>query len=276
LDRPSPAVTRVLWLGDPRALPVGAWSIEPGLAYAITPEGLPDSSQVFTPAGPGPAAIVADAIRLTLSGGTVHLGRLLAPAGVHDVVVVEGLAPSTVGTQPASVNAPPPSALQTDLLQQNDLQVVPGVSNVQVYQVNENMPVTGERTAPLPAVAQWSNPGAADVVGWQPVLRDLSQGEPATGAVTAGTLYAGYAPAGSFAVTAAGHSVARRPAFGWAAQYAVPAGRISLSLSQFPYVPLAVLLEVLAWVALLLRLVGRRRRGRADDAVGTTAVVEGP
>jgi hypothetical protein len=200
-----------------------------------------------------------------LSGGTVHLGRLLAPAGVHDVVVVEGLAPSTVGTMTPSVNAPPPSVLETDLLEQNDLQVVPGVSDVQVYQVNENMPVTGERTAPLPAVSQWSNPGAADVVGWQPVLGDLSQGQPATGAVTSGTLYAGYAPAGSFAVTGAGPAVARRPAFGWASQYAVPAGRVSLTFSRFPYVPLAVLVEVLAWVALLVALFGRRRHAAARD-----------
>ena len=42
LAAPGPAATgRVLWLGDPRALPVGGWSVEPGLAYALTPEDLP-------------------------------------------------------------------------------------------------------------------------------------------------------------------------------------------------------------------------------------------
>ncbi len=51
--------SRVLWLGDPRALPVGGWSVEPGLAYALTPEDLPDTSQVLTPAGPGPPVLVA-------------------------------------------------------------------------------------------------------------------------------------------------------------------------------------------------------------------------
>lgn len=259
LNRPSPEVTRVLWLGDPRALPAGGWSVEPGLAYALTPEGLPDAAQVFTPAGPGPSALVANAVRLALSGGTVHLGRLLAPAGVHDVVVVEGLAPSTVGTQPASVTAPPPAGLQTDLLEQDDLQVVPGVTGVQVYQVNENMPVTGTRAAPLPSVSQWSYPGAADVVGWQPVLGDVSKGLPASGVVTAGTLFAGYAPAGSFAVTGAGRTVAARPAFGWAAQYTVPAGRLSLEFARFPYVPLAVLAQMIAWAVLLVALLGRRR-----------------
>ena len=68
-----------------------------------------------------------------------------------------------------------------------------------------------------------------------------------------GTLYAGYAPAGSFTVTTAGRSAVRRPAFGWAAQYQVTSGPATLQLSQFPLVPLVVLLEVLAWAALLAR-----------------------
>ena len=80
------------------ALPVGGWSIEPGLAYALTPADLPDTSQVLTPAGPGPASLVAHAVQLTTTGGTVHLGRLIASEGVRYVVLVQGLAPSTVGS----------------------------------------------------------------------------------------------------------------------------------------------------------------------------------
>ena len=54
--------------------------------------------------------------------------------------------------------------------------------------------------------------------------------------------------------------MARQPAFGWAAQYAVSAkGGATLSLSQFPLVPLVVLLELAAWVLLALALIGRRR-----------------
>ena len=163
-------VARVLWLGDPRALPAGGWSVQPGLAYALTPRDLPDSAQVFTPAGAGPAAVVSDAVRLAVSGGTVHLGRLLAPAGVRYVVVVDGLAPSMVGSVTPSVSAPPPAGLDQDLLQQDDLQVVPGVLGVQVFENGEDMPVTAERAVPLAPVRSWTYPGAADVAGWQPVL----------------------------------------------------------------------------------------------------------
>jgi GT2 family glycosyltransferase len=264
LSNPSASgVSRVLWLGDPRSLPVGGWSVQPGLAYALTPEALPDTEQVFTPAGPGPASQVADAVRLAVSHGTVHLGRLLAPAGVRYVVVIEGLAPSTVGNAPASVSAPPPAGLQQALLGQDDLRVVPGEQGVQVYQNGEDMPVTAERGTPLPAGRDWSYPKGPDVAGWQPALTALSRGTAATGAVPAGTVYAGYAPSGSFPLTVNGRTAKQRPAFGWAAQYQTTDGHASLSYSAFPYVPLAVLLELVAWVILVAALVGlpHRRRG---------------
>lgn len=256
----APGAARVLWLGDPRALPVGAWSIQPGLAYALTPSALPDTSQVLTPAGAGPAVLVADAVRLARSGGTVHLGRLVAPAGVRYVVLVEGLSPTSVGVLAPSVNAPPPRGLEAELLAQNDLHLVPGDVGISVFENDEPMPVTAQRVAPLPAVRSWSYPNGADVAGWQPVLASLDGSGPAPGPVQAGTLYAGYAPAGRFALTQSGRPVRQRPAFGWAAQFALTKGRAELSLSQFPYVTLAVLAEVVVWVLLLAALVGRRRR----------------
>jgi GT2 family glycosyltransferase len=275
LAKPGPGVTRVLWLGDPRALPVGGWSVQSGLAYAVTPEDLPDASQVFVPAGPGPADEVAKAVRLALAGGTVHLGRLLAPAGVRYVVVVDALAPSMVGSSPASVSAPPPAGLNEDLLQQDDLQVVPGVLGAQVYENGAAMPVTGTRATALPVQEASGYPSATDVAGWQAVLSGLSQG-PATGAVPPGTLYAGYAPAGSFALTVNGRAMARQPAFGWAAQYAVPAkGQATLSLSQLPLVPIGVLLEVAVWVLLALAVIGRPRTGRErTDTIALPLVVD--
>ncbi len=269
LARPgTTGVARVLWLGDPRALPAGGWSVQPGLAFALTPEDLPDAAQVFTPAGDGPASLVADAVRLAVSGGTVHLGRLLAPAGVRYVVVVDALAPSMVGTVTPSVAAPPPAGLEADLLEQGDLQVVPGELGVQVFENGEAIPVTSQRASPLPAVRTWSYPGPAGVAGWQPVLSALSSGAPATGPVPAGTLYAGYAPAGSFALGVNGRAAPRRAAFGWAAQYAVQRGDASLSLSQFPLVPIAVTLEVAAWAILAAAILGRSRRTKAKRAAG--------
>ena len=82
----------------------------------------------------------------------------------------------------------------------------------------------------------------------------------------AGTVYAGYAPAGSFSLQTAGPPAIRRPAFGWASQYATVSGSATLSFTNFPYVPAAVLLEVLLWAALALALLGRPFRARRSTS----------
>jgi hypothetical protein len=154
----------------------------------------------------------------------------------------------------------PPSA---PLLEQDDLQVVPGEQGVQVYENGEFVPVTAARGAPLPPGHGWSYPRPADVSGWQPALTPLSRGTAATGPVPAGTVYAGYAPSGRFPLTVNGRTATQKPAYGWAAQYpTATAGHASLSYSAFPYVPLAVLLELAAWVVLVVALAGLPHRRR--------------
>jgi GT2 family glycosyltransferase len=254
---------RTLWLGDPRALPVGGWTVQPGLSYALTDLELPDSTDVWTPAGPGPAELAAGAVRLAMAGGTIHLGQLLAAQGVRYVVVVGGLAPLETGLDP-SVAAPPPPRLDQALLDQNDLQIVQGVFGVEVFKNDSALPLAAERSRSLPSRAAATWPGALDVRGWRPALSPLAGGA-AVGVVSAGTVYAGYAPAGSFALTEHGRTVRSRRAFGWAGQFAVAsAATASLALHRFPFVPLAVLVELLGWVVLAAALLGwprlRRRR----------------
>jgi hypothetical protein len=260
---------RVLWLGDPRALPLGAWSVEAGLSYALTSENLPDATATWTPAGAGPATTAATALRLAASGNTVHLGRLLAPLGVQYIVVVDGLNPSEPG-EVASVAAPPPPDIGRVLLNQNDLQEVPGQSGVQIYKDAETIPVTAVRPHPaLPSTALWSFPSAQDIQGWKPVLTPLgSTHHAATGTVTAGTVYAGYAPSGDFTLTQSTRSVTGRPAFGWAAQYSgVTPGAATLTFGGVPYVPVLVLIELASWVVLALALLGWRRRRHVATAL---------
>jgi hypothetical protein len=145
------------------------------------------------------------------------------------------------------------------------------VLGVQVYENGADMPVTATRAAALPVQAS-GYPSATDVAGWQSVLGALSNGSATTGAVPSGTLYAGYAPAGAFTLKVDGHTVARQSAFGWAAQYAVTTeGQAALSLSQFPLVPLVVLLELAAWVALAFAVIARPRREREPRAAAARA-----
>ena len=64
--------------------------------------------------------------------------------------------------------------------------------------------------------------------------------------------------------------MAGRSAFGWAGQYPdAAAGEATFSLERFPYIPLVVLVEVLAWVVLAGALLGwsvPRRRARRPEA----------
>jgi hypothetical protein len=278
LARPeTTGVARVLWLGDPRALPVGGWSVEPGLSYALTGEALPTADDVWAPAGPGPAQRVTDAIHLAITGGTIHLGRLLAPAGIRYVVVVDSLAPAGPSTT-ASVDAPPPPDLQRALLNQNDLVTVPGEFGVQVYKNTEIIPVTAQRAAPLAANSKVSWPSAADIAGWSPALQALDAPHGATGDVGRGTVVSGYAPAGDFDLTEHGTSLPRQAAFGWAGQYRTSAGTATLSFQRLPFIPLGVALELLAWLALAAALFGWRgwplRRAPAEPPVAVVAAEE--
>jgi hypothetical protein len=269
LDRVGPVgAFRTLWLGDPRAVPAGGWSVEPGFAFALTAQDLPDAGDVWTPAGPGPAELVSRALRLAMAGETVHLGQLLAAQGVQYIVVVDGVAPFETGVPP-SVQAPPPAGLQQALLNQNDLQIVPGTMGVQVFRYAQAIPLTAQRARPLPAgAATW--PDLDDIVGWRPVLSPVADQPGATGPIASGTVYAGYAPAGAFSLTQGRRTVPRRSAYGWAGQYpGASAGTATLSRTGFPYIPLAVLVEVLGWVVLAGALLGwsiPRRRGRPEEA----------
>jgi hypothetical protein len=204
-----------------------------------------------------------------MAGDTVHLGQLLAAQSVQYIVIVDGLAPADAGMA-TSVQAPPPDGLQQSLLDQNDLQSVPGALGVQVFRNREAIPITAQRARPVVLSKKLTWPGPPDVEGWQPVLGALANHTSANGVVTSGTLYAGYAPAGSFSLTQRGQPLSGQSVFGWARQYShVSTGRASLSLQRFPFGPLAVLVELLAWVVLALALLGwpgaRWRRARQGE-----------
>jgi GT2 family glycosyltransferase len=271
---------RVLWLGDPRALPIGGWTIAPGLAYATSEDGTPDAVDLWAPASPGPAAALAGAVDLARQGRTTHLGLLLAPAAVRYVVVVSALAPDIEGTQ-SSLAFQAPSDLVPSLLDQSDLTEVPSSgSGFSVFENTAYLPERAERTAgsvtstgaltaggpessndaATTAAGRAARPTAADVTGWHAVLPGAPGLLRYAGPLTAGTLFASYAPAGRWHLTVGGRSARETSAFGWAAQYAgVAAGDAVLRIDVSPLVPLGVLAELVLWLVVAAALLGRRR-----------------
>jgi GT2 family glycosyltransferase len=160
---------RVLWLGDPQALPAGGWAIGPGLAYATSTDGTPTLLELWPPASPGRAGGLAAAVRVAMGGGTVRLGQALAAVRVRYVVVVTALAPRSPGS-PMPTAYPVPRGLVASLARQGDLRTVPvSPSGLTVFENTAPVPrATPSVTAPRRGVAGVLDPlGAAlELFAW--------------------------------------------------------------------------------------------------------------
>ena len=121
---------RVLWLGDPEALPVAGWQLREGLAYATSQNGTPQLVDKWPSASPGPAESVADAVDLALGGETTKLGSLLAPGAVRYLVVPSRAAPVRDRMRPL----PPPVGVVPALDAQLDLRQLESDESVRVYE----------------------------------------------------------------------------------------------------------------------------------------------
>jgi len=262
---------RVLWLGDPAALPLGGWSAGAGLAYATTEDGPPGAQDLYAPASPGPATQLASAVALARAGGTSHLGRLLAPEAVRYIVVLETLAPSLVGVQSAP-SYPVPADLVPALDQQGDLRQIPGGEGFVVFANTAALPERAGRSggpvrgvvASSGAAAGIVRPATGDLRGWHAVLGGPAGSEGYFGPVGAGTAYVAMAPGGDFQLSVAGVGASARPAFSWATQFDVRAGGAgALRFAGLPFAGLGALAELLLWLVVVAVLADRRFAVRA-------------
>jgi GT2 family glycosyltransferase len=237
---------RVLWLGDPRVLPLGGWSVGPGLAYATSEGGPPNAAELFAPADPGPAAGIAGDLQLATEGRTSHLGQLLAADSIRYVVVLDSLAPEQGGTGGGATYPPPPGVLPA-LAAQGDLLVVP--SSGQGFSVFENTVYRPERAA--------VTVGAA---GWRPVLAGPPGVTAYRGPLGRGTVLVSSAPASRWRLAVDGRPATTSVGPGGAVRFDVPtAGTGSLTFAGSPWVPLGVAVELALWAVVALGLLGRRR-----------------
>ncbi|HMK62847.1 MAG TPA: hypothetical protein VK386_04435, partial [Acidimicrobiales bacterium] len=123
---------RVLWIADPRDLPGDGWQVQPGVAYAVSDNGLPDLTGLWAGSDPGASSALGRALTLAEDRGTIDLGQQLATARVRYVVVVQSLAPEIPGYQ-TPAGYPVPTQLTDALDAQSDLSQVPGQGGLLVY-----------------------------------------------------------------------------------------------------------------------------------------------
>jgi hypothetical protein len=248
----TPGGFRVLWLADPRAMPMAGWSVMPGLAAATSMNGGPNGSVLFTPPVSGTSDVLMEAVRLAAEGRTTHVGRLLAPAGISDIVVMTASVPPLAGLQSAVTMAPPASLLE-GLDRQSDLALVSKSNGLLIYSNTEFHGIVAERANPLPADVTASQ--ADSVSDWRSVLDEHTL----AGTVSSGHVIAGFAPSSAFALEVDGHAVTRHTRLGWVAAYETSGGKGQIVLHQFPLNGLLALFTVALWGLYLLGFGGSER-----------------
>ncbi len=133
---PAPAgadTARVLWLGNPEALPLPAWQVRPGFGLAVSTGALPDARRLYPSANPGGAEALAAAVATAEAGRTVRLGHLLSAERITAVVVPETVAPA-LGSLQRPRAAPAPAGLVDALLAQIDLHELPVEAGTLVFE----------------------------------------------------------------------------------------------------------------------------------------------
>jgi hypothetical protein len=155
---------RVLYVGDPRLIPVPSTEYVDGISYAVTDAGPLDFRDRFErPSGPADEAIVR-ALDLMAASSTLRVGRLLAPLGIRYVVVPETDGVSSTDDAPLPVAVGLVESLQNQL----DIGAVYGLPSLQIFENLSWIPVAAVLTG---ATAEASVLAGDDVLA----RSDLSQ-----------------------------------------------------------------------------------------------------
>ncbi|MEO7370870.1 MAG: hypothetical protein ABIZ69_08415, partial [Ilumatobacteraceae bacterium] len=274
-ENPPQGDYRILWIGDPAVMPVPAWTLEPGIGYAITDDG-PLTQYEAWPGRPSKTeAELGDVIKQLATESTLRGGRLLAPYAIRYVVVP--VADGAVST----VDAPLPLAngLVDALDDQLDFSApLTRPLNFLVYENTAWIPTRAQfsasdadetRQAGLDSLARLELKPAATPIGIG-VADNADVGFPAQpGAVTVAT-----GVDSRWSLDIGGQSVAPRPAFGVTTGYDVTAaGPATLRYHTSASRAFELIGQLLLWLLLAMGVsrfdastIARWRRRRIDAA----------
>ena len=274
---PAEGDYRVLWVGDPRTIPVASYTYQPGIGYAITDDGPLTLDSYWSGQPSVPEEEVADALRQMAADVTFRGGRLLAQYGIRYVVVP--VADGANGT----INNPllAPAGLVDVLEDQLDLaSPLTKPPNYLIYENTAYTPTRSQLTAEGAAASEEAGGEAlasADLRGSVPFAIGAPDGGDAVGEVQAGTLHVAVPFDANWQLTVDGVDVPGRRAFGSTLAFDVPsAGTATLHYNTPISRTLWVVAQLLVWLGLLLaasrvqpsQIVARWRRspGVADTS----------
>jgi GT2 family glycosyltransferase len=269
-EKAADGAFRVLWAGDPAALPLDGWRLDDGVAYASSRNGPADVTALWPASDQGTSGLLRDALDVARRGETSRLGHLLAPLGVRYVAVPLRTGPARNG----GAALPVPDDVLAALRAQIDLRLIEGDDAVVVYE--------NAAWAPIVAVLPDAAVEASTRSGAEAARTTELSGAPAALRPDGATRYHGawpgpellfseaYSPRWHFSAPGAVH----RKAFGWSNAWtaaAAPDTTLSYRTSPLRYAALA--LELGLWFVLVRLIVqGLRERAAAlapdDDAAG--------
>jgi len=135
---------RVLYLGDPRVLPVPGLEYRDGIAFAVVDDGPLDFTDRWAAPSTDADEVVVDALDRIADGSTLRAGALFAPTGIRYIVIpeIDG-AQSTVDDP-----VPIPSGLIEALSEQLDISSTYGPPTIRVFTVGPWIPMVAQLTGP--------------------------------------------------------------------------------------------------------------------------------
>ena len=254
---------RVLWVGDPAALPAPGWTLSPGFAYTVT-AGLETNLDDLWPSPAGPSErVVADAVDAAAAASTHRLGQLLGPSAIRYIIVRHR---RTDGTEAVT-----PIGLIEVMQRQLDLrQLNLGDDQIEVF---ENQAWVPSRAQLSPSAASSSKQQGtaslirADLSGSTPVL-DVISAAKAVGPVEAGEVYLASTLSNKWELQVGGSTLSPHPAFGWANAFTLKeGGTATLSFRTGTSRLIWVAAQTILWLVALVLATGRGLRRRAPRAL---------
>jgi len=262
---------RVMFVGDPRVLPVPGAQHRPGLAYAVIDGGQLD----FTDRWPAPITdadtLVVEALDRIADGSTRRGGRLLAPLGVRFVVVTEIDGVGSTVADPI----PLPEGLLEAFGVQLDIGETFGAPNIHVFENRSWIPTGSLLTGPTADASTESGSEAlvrADMTSARPLLAGLDPLTPQVGPVEPGVVHLAVPFEQRWRLDLDGAPVAARQAFGVTTAFDIDStGSVEVRYETDGARDLLIGIQIVLWLLLLgaaTRLsvpFGRRRPGELDD-----------
>ena len=243
---------RVLYIGDPRVIPIAPQDLGNGVAMALSGPGEPDFRGRFVPPSTTADEQLGVALRNIADGATRRGGRLLAPYGIRYVVVPIFDGANSTPSDPIE----PPAGLLDAFNSQIDLELTYTAADYALYENRSAMPAAAVLTGPLAQSVAAETPAQlvqTDVTGALPVFGDVLERRSGSGDIAAGVVHLAVPFDDNWSLRMADQDVAVRRGFGLLTAFDVPsAGPAELRYESPSSRRTALLGQALMWLLVLL------------------------